>query len=118
MREEAYTQQAILQWFAVHHIPAWRVNTQGVPLHGPGNEGKFRPAPNKGMADILFIAPCPCSHEDCVGGVFGACEVKSSTGKLSEHQSAFLRQVEVAGGIAFVARAIEDVTRAVKLRRR
>lgn len=37
-------------------------------------------------------------------------EVKSSTGRLSEHQAQFLSRVRRYGGIAIVARSLQDVT--------
>lgn len=36
-------------------------------------------------------------------------EVKSAKGVLSEYQEAFLKRASEAGGIAFVARSVEDV---------
>lgn len=40
---------------------------------------------------------------------FLAIEVKSKTGKLSDAQCAFLEAVKNNGGIAFVARSVDDV---------
>ena len=45
--------------------------------------------------------------------VFAAVEVKSDTGRLTEQQRAFLIAVEDAGGIAGVARSVEDAQRAL-----
>jgi len=53
----------------------------------------------KGIADILGIAP---------GGRFLAIEVKSADGRLSKEQRLFLRSVQDAGGIAFVARSVKQ----------
>jgi hypothetical protein len=38
-----------------------------------------------------------------------AIEVKTARGVLSPHQEEFLRRINEAGGIAFVARGIADV---------
>lgn len=54
-----------------------------------------------GVSDIIGIYK----------GKFFAIEVKTKTGKLSEHQKIFLNDVKKNGGIAFVARSIDDVHR-------
>lgn len=45
--------------------------------------------------------------------VFAAIEVKSATGRPTEQQTAFLRAVSEAGGIACIARSVEDAQRAL-----
>jgi hypothetical protein len=53
---------------------------------------------------------------DMVGrrlAVFAAVEVKSATGRPTEQQRAFLSAVQDAGGIACVARSVEDAQRAL-----
>ena len=56
-----------------------------------------------GVADLLV----------CLGGKGGgryvAIECKTKTGTTSPLQDDFLRRVRLAGGIAFVARSVEDV---------
>lgn len=68
-------------------------------------KGVFRrnmsPYRMRGVADILGIwrgAPL-------------AIEVKTETGKVSDHQKAFLKAWREAGGIGFVARCWEDVVK-------
>lgn len=58
--------------------------------------------PNRvtGVSDILGLAP---------GGRFLAIEVKSEKGKVSDEQRKFIRSVQDAGGIAFVARSARQV---------
>lgn len=67
-------------------------------------EGKFR-RPSKyykrGTADILGIYK----------GRPLAIEVKSEKGRLSIHQKLFLQEFQNNGGIAIVARSVEDVVR-------
>jgi len=46
-------------------------------------------------------------------GRFLAIEVKSDTGKTSKEQDAFLAAVRVGGGIAGVARSVEDALRII-----
>ena len=53
----------------------------------------------KGVSDILGIF----NHR------FMAIEVKSAKGRLSDEQKIFLQRVSENGGIAIVARSVEDV---------
>ncbi|MFA6989993.1 MAG: VRR-NUC domain-containing protein [Candidatus Gastranaerophilaceae bacterium] len=59
----------------------------------------------KGVADIIGIMPTGSKTP----GTFVAIEVKTARGVLSPHQEEFLRRINEAGGIAFVARGIADV---------
>jgi hypothetical protein len=52
-----------------------------------------------GVADIL----------GCFKGKFLAIEVKTPGGKVTERQQAFLDRVNYEGGLAFVARSVEEV---------
>ena len=54
-----------------------------------------------GIADILGIQRGT--------GRFIAIEVKTAKGKLSPFQTNFLNWINEAGGIAFVARSVDDV---------
>ena len=58
----------------------------------------------KGVSDII----------GCYKGRFLAIEVKKPGGKLTLMQAKFLAQVEDAGGIAFVARSLDDVINKLK----
>jgi hypothetical protein len=51
-------------------------------------------------------------------GKFLAIEVKNAKGRLSSHQEAFLNRVNEEGGIAFVARSVDDVIDNLGLRDR
>ena len=53
----------------------------------------------KGISDILGIWE----------GKFMAIEVKTKIGRVSEHQVKFIDSVNDAGGLAFVARSVDDV---------
>lgn len=54
----------------------------------------------KGVSDILGILRT---------GVFLAIEVKSEKGKASLEQLNFINKINRAGGLAFIARSVEDV---------
>jgi hypothetical protein len=45
-------------------------------------------------------------------------EVKTPAGRLSDHQVRFIKNIQDAGGIAFVARSIEDVIENLGLQKR
>jgi hypothetical protein len=85
MKESEIT-KAILSELKSMNIFAWK--------HWSGAVSK------KGISDILGVLP---------GGRFLAIEVKANSGKLTDHQSQFLDDVSQAGGLAFVARSIEDI---------
>jgi hypothetical protein len=53
----------------------------------------------KGSADIIGIAP---------GGRFLAVEVKTKTGRVSPDQARFIEHVKAKGGVAGVARSVQD----------
>ena len=97
---EAQIQRQIMDYLNANpKVFAWRQNTMGVPL---GN-GKYRPAPFKGVSDIIGVMK--------PSGQVLAIEVKSQTGKLNKDQSHFLDSVRRAGGIAIVATSVGDVER-------
>ena len=78
----------------------WRNNT------GALRDKRERPVyfGKPGSSDILGILP---------GGRFIAVECKSKKGKLSEKQKIFLAEVERLGGLAIVARSIDDLLNAL-----
>ena len=55
-----------------------------------------------GVSDILGLLP---------SGRFLAIEVKSDTGKLSIHQKTFLEQINKNGGVAIMAKSVDEVKR-------
>jgi Holliday junction resolvase len=81
--------RSLLDAYGIFHWKQW----QG-PMSQP-----------KGVSDIIGI----------YRGKFLAIEVKTERGKLTDAQRAFLDRVNREGGIAFVARSVEDVIRELKL---
>lgn len=63
-----------------------------------------------GVPDILAIQPDT--------GRFIGIEVKTSKGILSPHQERFIANIKESGGIAFVARSVDDVIRELNLEKR
>jgi len=87
-REKEIT-RAIRQYLKIRQIFHWK-EMQGLGSH-------------KGVADIIGI----------YDGKFMAIEVKTLKGKLSDHQRTFLDAVKDEGGIAIVARSVDDVINAL-----
>jgi hypothetical protein len=56
----------------------------------------------KGVSDVLGILP---------NGRLLAIELKSATGRLTPEQKLFIEKIKLNGGIAFMARSIDDVKR-------
>jgi hypothetical protein len=95
-----------LEYLNFMGIYAYRNNT-GASEYQDKRTGKkrFVRYGKPGASDIIGIMP---------GGRFIAVECKAAKGRLSEAQHEFLCQVERMGGLAIVARSVEDITKALK----
>ena len=92
--------KVILEYLAYNHIFSWRNNTGAFPIEtGAGKRRYFSPG-IPGMSDILGVLP---------DGRMLAIEVKTAKGRVSPLQNAFIMIINRCGGLAFVARSIEDV---------
>jgi hypothetical protein len=93
-------QKLIIAWLRTIGIFCWRNNTTGV--YDP-RAGAFRTLSGigalTGVSDILGI-----THQ----GRFLAIEIKCRTGKVSKDQQDFMDQINARGGLAFVARSLDD----------
>lgn len=102
---EKNIQNAILAWLS------WQKDCFAWPNQSVGifdrSKGIYRRPVNRfhrnGVSDILGIW-----H-----GKMLCIEVKSSTGKLSKEQTDFIEVINNLGGIAFVARSVDDVKQAL-----
>ena len=97
MGPEQTIQRTILEYLNWKHIFCWKNNTAGIYVKA---RNTYIPSHSPGVSDILGILP---------GGRFLAIEVKSPTGRVSPHQQQFIDMVNAAGGLAFVARSVEEV---------
>ena len=95
---EKHIQSQILAYLRLKGVFHWRQNTGAVNIQGK-NGNRFVRFGKPGISDIIGI----------YNGRFLAIEVKTQKGRLSEHQKVFLKDVEDNGGIAIVARSVEDV---------
>ena len=92
-------QLAILQFLAFAGVYAWRNQSGALPAVYRGRKRLIRFG-KVGSADILGVLP---------GGKLLAIEVKAMKGKVTPAQQEFLDNINSNGGVAFVARSIEDV---------
>ncbi len=105
MLSESEIQNQILDWLNRNKIFAFRVNTTGVfdPKKNIYRSlGKFS---LRGVSDIIAVKD----------GKIICIEVKSKIGKPSDEQRAFINKIISCGGIAFIARNIDDVKKALQL---
>ncbi len=94
---------AILDYLKARKIYAFRMNTgAGKLTNGASHASRFVRFGFPGCSDILGILD---------DGRFLAIEVKSEKGKATFEQLDFLAEIAKRGGVAFVARSIEDVDR-------
>lgn len=93
-------QNSILSYLKLRGIFCWPVNSVG--LFDPTKKVFRTPGKHflKGVSDILGCLK---------GGRLLAIEVKTKQGRPTPEQIAFLDLVNQMGGIAFIARSIEDV---------
>ena len=98
MSKEKHTQKAILDYLRLQKVLIWKSNTTGIKKP----DGHWIPSQNKGCPDLIGILPGG-------SGRMLAIEVKSGKGHASDLQLEFITKINQAGGVAFVARSIEDV---------
>lgn len=100
MKEKAI-ENMILSFLKIHGLFCWKIESQGTY---DAKKGIYRRKNSihrmLGVSDIVGLFP---------SGRLFAVEVKSATGRLSEHQRRFLDHINASGGVGIVARSIEDV---------
>lgn len=97
---EGYVQSSILEFLAVKHMLAFRMNTGAVKL-----ASGFVRFGVKGMADILAFGNTRMPRMPRVIWI----ECKADGGRQTPEQKSFQAQVEEAGHTYIVARSIDDV---------
>lgn len=97
---EKYLVEAIREYLREIGALEIKIWSGGVALF----DGRVAKNNNRGISDILA----------CWRGLFVAIEAKTRTGKLTAEQAKFLADVKRAGGIALVARSLDDVRRALE----
>lgn len=94
-KAENALQHGCLEYLHLRGVAAWRNNT-GMLYNKAGRPVYFGVI---GSGDIFAV----------VGGRFLSVECKVKGGKVSGHQKRWAAEVEAAGGVAIVARTIDDV---------
>jgi penicillin-binding protein-related factor A (putative recombinase) len=100
---EQTIQRAILEYLNWKHIFCWKVTTTGIYVQA---RNTWIPNQAPGVSDILGVLK---------GGRLLAIEVKSPKGKVSPSQQKFIESINQAGGLAFVARSVEEVEKTVSV---
>lgn len=95
-------QKLILEWLRWQKVFCWKMNNSAVYIK---SKDRYMKSPLRGVSDILGIIN---------GGTFLAIEVKAEKGKVSPEQQEFIDNITKNGGIAFVARCLEDVKLSLK----
>jgi hypothetical protein len=94
---EQHIQKQILDYLRFRGIPCYK--HQNASIRKP--DGSYIPTHTRGVSDIIGCLPKT--------GRFLAIEVKRPGGKPTPEQQQFIDTINGAGGLAFVARSIEDV---------
>jgi len=81
-----------------------KIHTTGIP----DGKGGFRSNPSAGVSDLVGVMRLPCPHCRHPVGRFVSVEVKRAHRKLRPKQEEFRHGVLTAGGIAVVARDLEE----------
>lgn len=108
---EKQIENMILNWLEWKGIYAWKTKTTGTYSVKRGCFISGSRLYRKGVADVVGLLP---DKSGCPSGRLLAIEVKTQKGILQENQKTFLKEIESRGGLAFVARSIEDVEEALK----
>lgn len=98
--KESQIQRVILDYLAAKHILAFRMNTGAMKI-----DDRFMLFGVAGMADILAFT----SNQSYFNTFPVWIEIKTATGKQSDLQKSFQKQVEEHGHTYIVARSIEDI---------
>ena len=110
---EIKNQNEIRQGLNTANTRAWRNNVGFAKINGrPVNFG----IPGKGGSDLIGLHSFTIQPEH-VGkqvAVFLAIECKSATGKPTKEQTNFINYIKSVGGIAGVARSIEDAEKIIQ----
>jgi hypothetical protein len=105
--KETIILNAILDYLAARRILSFRMNTGAMKI-----DKRFVQFGVPGMADILALHRRITWEDNGVTPIW--IEVKTATGKQSDLQKSFQRQVEDEGHKYIIARSIDDVEEALK----
>lgn len=95
----------ILEYLTLRGVLCWRNNTGAYAVEALGSRRRFIRFGVRGSGDILAVLP---------GGRFLSIEVKVGRDELRDSQRLWMGSVRAAGGLAIVARCLEDVEQAIE----
>lgn len=109
MTPERKIQQEIMGFLRSIGIMCWINESQGTydPVRKTFRKNN-NPYKMRGVSDILGLVPYYTEDTKASLGRFLAIEVKSDKGRLTDEQRIFLAKINQEGGIAFVARSVEQ----------
>ena len=99
---EQHIQKQILDYLRYRGIPCYKHQNAGIRKP----DGSYIPTHTRGVSDIIGCMPKT--------GRFLAIEVKRPGGKATPEQQHFIDTINQAGGLAFVARSVEEVQDALQ----
>ena len=107
IRHEANILKAVLECLRYHPKVArvWRQNAGTLSAYNRDGSERFIRMGATGISDVIGFLK---------GGRFLACEVKAPGKNPTAQQQEFLDSVNRAGGLAFVARSVDDVMAALQ----
>jgi hypothetical protein len=97
--KEKFVLQQVLQYLRLKKCLVYRMNTGAGMFSNPSGKARFVRFGEKGMADVLAFT------KDSVIWV----EAKGSSGKQSDFQRDFQKDVEAYGHIYILAKSVDDV---------
>lgn len=95
--EQAIENQCLM-WLKANHIFGFKVRSVGT----------FDPRKRVFRTNKWFRRGCP-DIVCCFSGLFVGLEIKTRTGRLSEHQVDFHRDIKAHKGLVYVVRAVEEL---------
>lgn len=97
--------KAVTAYLDARGVYYWRNSSGGMYTGTADGRGRYVRFGQPGVSDLCAL----------VNGRFFAIEIKAGKDTLRPAQVRFLEQIEAAGGVAVVARSVEDVANAVEI---
>ena len=102
---EAMIQKACMDWLKhlqkTQNIVFFRANSGSFKTE----QGRYVKTGTPGLSDICVIKD----------GVFYGAEIKTATGRMSQSQKTFKKELEAAGGVYLLCRSVSDLKEVFKL---
>jgi hypothetical protein len=103
--KEAEVLRQCMQYLKMKKVVFWRSNT-GAARFGASESARYVRFGVPGVSDVIGLLPPT--------GRMLALEIKSQTGRVRKEQTAFLKNVTAAGGLALVIRDVRELIEALE----